>query len=85
MTCLTTLLQVMTSADDVGGSSLSVLLVPVAASQDGGRYLCSAELEGNTVTAEAYVDVIGVLWHLVPDVWHDMLMYCGIMTCGMMC
>ncbi len=36
----------------------SVLLIPVSSPSDSGRYICSAELDGNTITKEAYLTVI---------------------------
>lgn len=56
-TCCILQIMHMTSEEEVGGSQ-SILQIPVATSEDGGRYLCSAELDGNAVTTEAYLGVI---------------------------
>ena len=46
----------MTSEEATG--ALSVLHIPAVSTEDGGRYLCSAELDGITVTTEAYLNVV---------------------------
>ena len=50
----------MVSDDDViaGGAGIeSALLILSVSVEDGGRYLCSAELNGDTVTTEAYLNI----------------------------
>ncbi len=50
----------MNSDDNVietGVGIESVLLIPSVSLESGGRYLCSAELDGTTVTVEAYINV----------------------------
>lgn len=38
--------------------AMTTLQIISADPEDGGRYLCSAELEGGTVVVEAYLNVV---------------------------
>lgn len=52
-------LQINISDNQVLGVGIeSSLLIPMTSARDGGRYLCSAELNGVNITAEAYLSVI---------------------------
>lgn len=58
---LSLLLQIMTSDDDVielGAGIINTLQFPSASVENGGRYVCSAELDGDTITAEAYLTIL---------------------------
>lgn len=51
----------MTSDDDVielGAGIINTLQFPSASVENGGRYVCSAELDGDTITAEAYLTIL---------------------------
>lgn len=53
-------MKITNSDDDVieAGSGIeSVLFIPIVSTENGGRYVCSAELDGTVVSTEAYVSV----------------------------
>lgn len=52
------------AAIEVGAGIESSLFLPSVSVEDGGRYICSAQLNGDTATAEAYLSITMGNWTL---------------------